>query len=151
MKVIKFINQNGGLAMALQVYINFRGNCKEALSFYKDVFGSEEPQIMTFGQAPANPEYKTPDEAKELVMHATIDIKGNIVMCSDTPPWMPFTLGDNISLMLGFSDESELKNVYEKLSQGANVKMPLQKTFWSDAYANLTDKFGVGWQLSLVK
>lgn len=69
--------------MSVDVYINFNGNCREAVEFYAQVFGTETPQIMTFGETPPNPEFPLPDEAKNLVMHTRLNIEGSNVMFSD--------------------------------------------------------------------
>ncbi len=134
--------------MAVGVYINFNGNCREAVEFYAKAFGTEEPKIMTFGDAPPNPEYSYPEEAKKLVMHTELNIFGSRVMFSDTFPGMPFTQGNNITIVIGSSNIDEIKSIFNKLKEGGKVDMDLQETFWSKCYGNLTDKFGIGWQLS---
>ncbi len=60
--------------MSVQVYINFNGNCREAVEFYAEVFKAEKPQIMTYGEVPPDPEFDLPEEAKELVMHTRLNI-----------------------------------------------------------------------------
>ena len=90
------------------------------------------------------------DETKKRVMHTFLVIGGSQVMFSDVPEGMPLTVGDNISLVVGFKDREDLKNVFEKLRVGGAVRMELQETFWTKCYGYVVDKFGVGWQLSLV-
>lgn len=134
--------------MSIDVYMNFNGNCREALEFYAEVFGTEKPQIMTFGEAPPNPEYPLPEEAKNWVMHARLNIMGSNVMFSDTFPGMPFVVGNNISLTVVSKDMEQIKSIFHKLKEGGKVGMELQETFWSQCYGSLTDKFGVEWQVS---
>ncbi|WP_110932598.1 VOC family protein [Paenibacillus bouchesdurhonensis] len=134
--------------MAVDVYFNFDGNCREAVEFYADVFNTEAPQIMTFGEAPPNPEYKLPEEAKDLVMHARININGSNVMFSDVFPGMPYVQGNNITLAFVSTDLDEIKSVFHKLKEGGTVNMELQETFWSKCYGNIKDKFGTEWQVS---
>ena len=134
--------------MAVDVYLNFNGNCREAVEFYAEVFETEEPRIMAFGDAPPNPEFNLPDEAKHLVMHALLNIQGSNVMFSDVFPGMPFTVGNNISLTLVSKDVEEIKTIFNKLKVGGTVSMELQETFWSKCYGMLTDKMGIQWQLS---
>ncbi|MEK3935617.1 VOC family protein [Sporosarcina sp. FSL W7-1349] len=134
--------------MAVNVYLIFNGNCREAIEFYADVFGTEEPQIMTFGDSPPNPEYPLPEEAKDLVMHSRLEISGTIVMFSDTFPGTPYTVGDNISLAVVGKDVDELKSAFGKLKEGGTVTMELQETFWSKCYGQVQDKFGILWQFS---
>lgn len=133
--------------MSVDVYLNFNGNCREAVEFYAKVFGTEAPQFMTFGEAPPNPEYPLPEEAKDLIMHTRLLISGSNVMFSDTFPGMPFVEGNNISLALVSKNEEEVRSAFHKLQEGGKVGMELQETFWSKLYGHVTDKFGIQWQL----
>ena len=134
--------------MTVNVYINFNGNCREAVEFYADVFGTENPQIMTFGDTPPNPAFPLPEEAKNLIMHAKLNITGSTVMFSDVFPGNPFVAGNNISLSIAIKDIDEVKSLFSKLKVGGTVGMDIQETFWSKCYGSLTDKFGIEWQLS---
>ncbi|WP_303969137.1 VOC family protein [Sporosarcina ureae] len=135
--------------MAIDVYLTFNGNCRDAVEFYAKVFEAEQPQIMTFGENPPNPEYPLPEEAKNLVMHTRLDIEGSNVMFSDTFPGSPFTVGNNVSLAYHSFDEDKLQKVYDQLKEGGTVEMELQETFWATLYGQITDKFGVIWQFNL--
>ena len=135
--------------MALEVYINFNGNCREAVEFYSKAFNAPMEKIMTFGDMPPNPEYPTPESAKNLVMHTYLMINGSRLMFSDTFPGMPFVEGNNIYITYTGNNEDEIKEIYSKLKEGGSVEMELQQTFWSKCYGMLTDKFGIHWQLSL--
>lgn len=134
--------------MSVDVYLNFNGNCREAAEFYAHAFGTEKPKIMTFGEAPPNPDYPLPEEAKNLVMHTRLQIDGSNVMFSDVFPGMPFVAGNNISLAIVNKDEEKIRSYFHKLKEGATVNMELQETFWSRCYGSLKDKFGIEWQLS---
>ncbi len=134
--------------MAVEVYINFNGNCREAVEFYSDVFETEKPQIMIFGEAPPNPEFVLPEEAKNLVMHTELDINGSNVMFSDVLPGMPFVLGNNISLTIVSKNMEEIKCSFNKLKECGTVIMELQETFWSKCYGSVIDKYGITWQFN---
>lgn len=134
--------------MAIGVYLNFNGNCLEAVEFYAETFGLEKPKIMTFGDVPSDPSFPLTDDVKKMVMNTSLTINGSTIMFSDTPPYMPFTLGNNISLVFNSSNLDEIKHVFNKLKDGGSVTMELQETFWSKCYGFLVDKFGVGWQLN---
>ncbi|MNI12724.1 hypothetical protein D3C73_659180 [compost metagenome] len=134
--------------MAVNVYLNFNGNCREAVEFYAQVFGNENPSIMTFGQNPPNPEYTLPEEAKNLVMHSRLNIDGSVVMFSDVFPGMPFVAGNNISLSIVNKDIEVIKSLFHKLKEGGTIGMELQETFWSKCYGSLKDKFGIEWQFN---
>lgn len=135
--------------MAVEVYLIFNGNCREAVEFYSKVFKTEEPNIMTFGDSPQDPSYTMPEEAKSLVMHANLNIAGSRVMFSDTWPGSPFVVGNNVTVALVSEDEAFLKSAFEGLKEGGTVSMELQETFWSKAFGMVKDKFGVEWQISL--
>ncbi|MBZ9635654.1 VOC family protein [Clostridium sp. FP1] len=134
--------------MAVDIYINFNGNCREAVEFYAKVFETGKPQIMSFGDAPPNPKYPLPKEAKELVMHTQLNINGSNVMFSDVFPGSPFVVGNNISLTIVSKNMDEVKSLFNKLKSGGTIGMDIQETFWSKCYGNVIDKFGVMWQLS---
>lgn len=114
--------------MSVDVYLNFNGNCREAVEFYAKVFNTEEPRIMTFGEAPPNPEFPLPEEAKNLVMHARLSISGSNVMFSDTFPGTPFVVGNNISLAIVSQNQDEITSYYNQLKEGGKVNMELQET-----------------------
>ncbi|WMT39618.1 VOC family protein [Paenibacillus sp. D2_2] len=134
--------------MAVDVYLYFNGNCREAVEYYAQVFETEKPNIMAYGDNPPNPEYSLPEEAKNLVMHSRLNINGSNVMFSDVFPGSPFTVGNNIGLAYISNDIDQIKQLFNKLQDGGAVKMELQETFWSKCYGNLRDKFGIEWQLS---
>ncbi|OCA84071.1 hypothetical protein A8F94_15200 [Bacillus sp. FJAT-27225] len=134
--------------MAVDVYLVFNGNCREAVEFYAGVFKTETPKIMTFGESPQSPEYPLPEEAKNLVMHARLNIDGSNVMFSDTFPGQPFVKGNNVTLALISKNTEDLKSWYEQLKDGGKVEMELQETFWSKLYGQVTDKLGIHWQLN---
>jgi PhnB protein len=134
--------------VAVDVYLYFNGNCREAVEYYAQVFETEQSQIMAYGDNPPNPEYPLPEEAKDLVLHARLNINGSNVMFSDVFPDSPFTVGNNIGLAYVSKDIDQIKYLFNKLKDGGTVKMELQETFWSQCYGNLRDKFGIEWQFS---
>lgn len=135
--------------MSIQAYVNFNGNCREAVEFYAEVFNTDKPQIMLYGDVPSNEDFPISDETKNLVMHTFLNVKGGMVMFSDVPPEMPFIAGNNISLIINFKDKGDLKATFDKLKAGGSIGMDLQETFWSKCYGFITDKFGIGWQFNL--
>lgn len=135
--------------MSVGVYLNFDGNCQEAVEFYASVFETQPPEYMTFGMGPEDPAYPIPEEAKDRIMHTSIRIEGSEVMFSDTFPGMPFTMGNNFSLIVQTIHKERIEKWFEQLSEDGDVEMPLQETFWSKCYGSVKDKFGVIWQFSL--
>jgi PhnB protein len=135
--------------MAIEVYLNFNGNCKEAVDFYADAFGVEKQQIMTYGDAPANPSFPVAEEAKHLILHTFLMIGGSRVMFSDVFPGGNFKIGNNINLTVMSQDVEQVKSSFNRLKEGGTVQMELQETFFSKCYGVVTDQFGINWQLSL--
>lgn len=134
--------------MSVDAYLNFNGNCREAVLYYAKVFETEQPKIMTFGETPSHPDYPLPEEAKSLVMHTRLTISGSNVMFSDVFPNMPFIAGNNITLAIVSDDLAELETSFRKLAADGTVQMELQETFWSKRYGSLVDKFGIHWQFN---
>ncbi len=134
--------------MNFSLFINFGGNCKEALDFYAKVFNSEVQDLMLYGAMPPDPSFIIPDEDKGKVMYANVPIFGSNIMFCDMPAGMPLIVGNNISPTLGTEDTDEIRRIFSQLSEGGAVDMELQKTFWSELYGMVTDKFGITWQLS---
>lgn len=127
--------------ISLNPYIFFKGNCREAMEFYKKVFGGELT-IQTYG------EVKMGDEGqKDLVMHATLLNGSMALMGSDTEK--ASEKAAKISLSVGGSDEKALTAIFEKLSEGGNVFSELKKEFWGDTFGSLTDKYGVEWMINI--
>ncbi|MBO0701690.1 MAG: VOC family protein [Candidatus Dormibacteraeota bacterium] len=125
----------------LNPYLSFRDNTREAIEFYHSVFGGNVT-LFTFKdlQAAQDPS----DE--NLVMHSQLDTPGGLtLMASDTPSRMELHPGDNIMISVSGEDEAELRGYWEKLSQGAQITMPLAEVPWSKAFGMLVDKFGIHW------
>lgn len=137
--------------MAVEAYINFKGNCREAVEFYSEVFKTDKPKFMTFGDMPQGSESKVtmPDDLKGWIMHTQLTIHGSTIMFSDVFPDMPFTVGNNISLVIVSGSKEDLEQSFSKFKEGGTIIMDLQETFWSKCYGFITDKFGVNWQFSL--
>jgi PhnB protein len=129
----------------LNPYISFSDNAKEAMEFYKSVFGGDL-RMNTFG------EFGTQDPAQaDKIMHAMLETSsGFTLMASDTPPGMPHNPGDNITISLSGDDADELRGYWDKLSSGGGtVAMPLEKQMWGDEFGMLTDRFGVPWMVNI--
>ncbi|GBG55637.1 VOC family protein [Sporomusaceae bacterium FL31] len=134
--------------MSINIYINFNGNCREAVAFYAKVFGAEQPQIMSFSDIPEDPQFALSEKEKNLVMHTYLHIHGSKVMFSDVLPGIPYVAGNNISLTIISKDKAELKRLFDQLKEEGHVELELQETFWSQYYGYVTDKFGIQWQLN---
>jgi PhnB protein len=131
--------------MALDVFITFDGDCRKALECYAKIFKLEMPkQIMTYGQ---NPEGSSARD-KDRILYACMPMFGRNVMFSDCPSGGEFIKGNNIMLTIGLSSPEEIRRIFRELSEGGEVYMPLEKTFFSELFGMVCDKFGIIWQLS---
>ena len=136
--------------MALGVYLNFDGNCKEALEFYSGALGVEY-KAMYFKEMPPDPNLPIPKEYEDRVMHAVFEYEGVNIMFSDAMPGTEVAVGDNISLMISLDDADKLMEIYTSLVEGGFEIIPIGKTFWSELYGMFKDKYGVIWHLNLEK
>ena len=134
--------------MAVFVFVNFNGNCREAVEYYAEIFETKKPEFMTYGEFPADPNFIISEESKKLIMYTPLDIDGSNVMFSDTLPGMKFLEGNNINLTVSNKDIDEIKKLFNKLKVEGTVEMELQETFWSKCYGMLIDKFGIPWQFN---
>jgi PhnB protein len=129
----------------LNPYIGFKDNAREAMEFYKTVFGGKL-EIHTFEEYHASE-----DQAeKDKVMHAMLEADNGIkFMAADTPNSMEFNPASRISMSLSGDNDAELSGYYEKLSDGGHVIMPLERAPWGDKFGMVTDKFGVTWMVNI--
>lgn len=134
--------------MAVDVFIRFNGNCREVIGFYAEVFRSEAPKIMTYGDMPAGPGEPLTEEVRNLIAYTSLNIHGSQVMFTDVPPGMPYVPGNNIVLNIGGQDMDEIIRLFNRLQEGGTVTMEIQETFWTKAYGLLIDKYGIPWQFS---
>lgn len=130
--------------MKTNVHLGFQGKCDEAFSFYEKVFGTKRQMTMKYSDAPAGT--PVPPDAKNLVMHTSMPVGSIILMGADAPPGQGKPMG-GFEISIEDSDQATLKRLFDALSAGGSVFMPLQKTFWSPLFGMCTDKFGVSWMV----
>lgn len=132
-------------------YLTFNGNCEEAFNFYKSVFGGDFPYVGRFKDMPAEVGKPATNQDNEKIMHMSLPIsKETVLMGSDTGgEWASgFKLGNNISLSINTDSKSEADRLFNGLSAGGEIGMPMDKTFWGDYFGMFTDKYGINWMIS---
>ena len=131
---------------AMEVYLVTNGDGLEAIEFYKEALGANVEQVNLFKDFLPD----CPAELENYVMNAQFRLpNGQRFMLSDNNPEMPFTVGDNITVALITDDVETATDYYQKLTKDAKaISMELQAVPWSPAYGNLTDKFGITWQIN---
>jgi PhnB protein len=133
------------VAINLNPYLSFKDNAREAMEFYKSVFGGEL-QTSTFKEFGVS---EDPAEA-DKIMHSQLQTTSGLVfMAADTPASMEYQSGSRISMSLSGDDDAELSRYYERLSDGGTVQMPLEQAPWGDKFGMVTDRFGVDWMVNI--
>jgi len=134
----------------INTYLTFNGNCEEAFNFYKSVFGGEFEHIGKFKDMPENPKFPVSESDKEKVMHISFPIGNTMLMGSDTGgEWSAnFKQGNNFSVSINTENKNEADRLFNELSEGGKIMMPMNKTFWNSYFGMFTDKFGIQWMVS---
>jgi PhnB protein len=125
-------------------YLTFNGNCREAMTFYKEALGGEL-NLQTIADSPIAD--KMPAKMKDCILHSTLTSGALLIMASDMVADKGLIKGNAVSLMLNCSSEEEIRNFYAKLSAGGETTHPLEISFWGALFGDLTDKFGNQWLL----
>jgi PhnB protein len=136
----------------VNVYLTFNGNCEEAFTFYKSVFGGEFPYLGRFGEMPPMEDGKKMGEADaNKIMHVSLPIsKETMLMGSDTGgEWAAhYKEGNNFAISVSTGSREEAEKFFNGLSAGGQVTMPMNDTFWGAYFGMFTDKFGINWMVN---
>jgi PhnB protein len=132
---------------SINPYLNFNGNCREAMNFYKECLGGEL-ELMTFG---SNPGMEVSEKEKDNILHGKLTINGISVMASDGMESGKVINGTSVTLSIDCSTLEEIEKYFANLSKDGKITMPLQDTFWGARFGMLTDKFGIQWMLNFDK
>jgi PhnB protein len=128
--------------MKMYTYVNFPGKCAEAFRFYEKHLGGKIGMMMTHGQAPdqgkVNPDWK------DAVLHARVSIGGTELMGADIPSAQPMR---SAYLSLSVESDAEAERIFSALSDGGEVFMPMEETFFATRFGQLRDRFGLNWMI----
>lgn len=130
--------------MQISPYLNFAGNCREAFTFYHQVLGGNL-DLMTFGDSPMAGQM--PPGSEDQVIHCALTIDGQMLMASDCGPEQ-YEKASGTWVTLGVNSTDEAKRIWEAFTEGGQVVMPLEPTFWSPAFGMVRDRFGIPWMIS---
>ena len=129
--------------LGVNPYIAFKGNCRQAIEFYKSALSAEVLFTQTVGESPM------PNMGPaENIMHCTIKVGDTTIMLCDDPGREAAAGHGNISLAIGLNDPERAKQIFGNLAKDGTVIMPLDKTYWAEAFGMVTDKFGVKWMVN---
>lgn len=130
-------------------YLNFDGQAEEAFNFYKSIFGGEFLMLQKMSDSPGSDEL--PENEKNRVMHVALPINEHtILMASDCLPSAGHVLktGNNMYININTDSRSEADRLFNGLSAGGNIEMPMDDMFWGDYFGSFTDKFGIQWMVN---
>lgn len=131
-------------------YLNFKGNTEEAFQFYRQVFGGEFVSLIRFRDFPDN-NMGVAETELDKIAHIALPLgPHNLIMATDVvDSWgRPYTRGNHSYISLEVESAAEGKRIFEALSQGGTVEMPLQTTEWAERYGCCSDRFGVQWMVN---
>ena len=129
--------------LGVSPYIAFKGNCRQAIEFYKSALGADVLFTQTVGESPMSN-----TGPAENIMHCTIKVGDSTIMMCDDPRDDAAAGGGNISLAIGLIVPERARQLFEGLAKNGSVIMPLEKTFWAEAFGMVTDQFGVKWMVN---
>ena len=136
--------------MEIQPYLFFDGRCEEAIAFYREALGAQEVMKMRFKDAPPGGGYQPSAEVADKIMHATLAIGGSHVLMSDGQAGEGTkTVHSGFSLSVTADDVASGEKYFNALAVGGQVTMAFQKTFWTDGFGMVVDKFGVPWMVNV--
>ena len=130
--------------MEINTYLTFNGNCAEAFKFYAKCLGGKL-DMMTHAQSPMAD--KTPAEQRDRIMHAHLSVGDQVLMGADAPPQY-FSQPQGFSVSINTKDQAEGERLFKAMSEGGDVKMPFQKTFWASGFGMFVDRFGIPWMVN---
>ena len=133
---------------SVQPYLFFGGRCEEAIEFYKRAIGAEVEMLMRFKDSP-EPHQGLPDCFEDKIMHASFRVGETMLMASDGRCEGPAHF-EGFSLSITVADEAAAERMFNALADGGLVTMPLETTFWAPKFGMLTDRYGIGWMVSVM-
>jgi PhnB protein len=135
--------------ISINPYLNFMGNTEAAMRFYQSVFGGSFIAFQRFTEAPGHE--KMPEKEQTMIMHASLPMgQTNVLMATDTLESMQQTLvvGNNFYIAINAESEEETTRLFEALSEGGRIEIPLNKTFWGGYSGICQDKYGIQWMIN---
>jgi len=128
-------------------YLFFDGNCAEAIKFYERTLGAKLEMMMKGSEAPGAE--KMPPGSANKILHARLALgDGRALMASDWMDTRPYPGMSGFAVSIGYTKVADAKRVFDALAQGGKVNMPMDKTFWSQAFGMLVDRYGTPWMVS---
>lgn len=139
------------MATTINIYLNFNGNCEEAFLFYKSVFGGEFDYFGRYGEMPPQEGFEMPEEFRQKVLHVSLPISAETALLGcDTGHFSPKAdFGNNFSISINTHSKEEADRMFSMLTDGGQVQMPMDITFWGAYYGMCTDRYGINWMINV--
>jgi len=134
------------MKMDINPYLSFNGQCEAAFKFYEKCFGASSPSFFKYGGSPM--ETHVPADWLNKVMHASLVVGAATIMGADAPPGQ-FTQPAGFSVSIHMDSPQDAERIFNALSQGGKIQMPLQQTFWAARFGMLIDQFGIPWMFNV--
>ena len=138
------------MAMQIDCYLSFEGNCEDALNFYAQCLGGKVSAVMRYDSMPKDSGFEVPPDFRNKVMHASVEAEGAQIMGSDMPPGTPDRgqfKGFSVSVWVK-DGVDRARQIFDALGAGGQVTMPFAPPFWGGHFGMVVDKFGVSWMVS---
>jgi PhnB protein len=134
--------------MQLSPYLFFDGNCAEAMRYYERVLGGKIEMMMSRGESPMAAEMVSCGGSPDHIMHARIVFPGgSAILASDAMSNQPYEKMKGFTLMQHYETAEEARRIFGALADGGTINMPMEKTFWAEAFGVVTDRFGTPWMV----
>lgn len=130
--------------MQLFPYLSFEGTCEEALTLYKEVLNG----TIQIESRYDDPHMEAPENYKNKILHASFKFGNNELLACDSFPGQPVNDGTRVTLCLAPESEDEARRIFDGLSAGGTITMPLEKQFWGALFGQFTDKYGISWMIN---
>lgn len=135
----------------LNIYLNFKGNAKEAVKTYEEAFNTKLENARYFSEMPPSDGFKINEEEMNNIMYSQMDISGSTIMISDVPSNYPeeIIVGNNATLTVQMDNPNDVRHAFDVLARDGRVTMPLEKTFFSELYGSVEDAYGIHWAIMI--
>ena len=131
--------------MQLNSYVTFNGRCEEAFKFYETCLGGKIVIMLTHAGTPADSQ--VPPEWRNKIIHATLDVAGDLLQGCDAPP-DHYQKPQGFFVKVDVKDTAEAERIFQTLAENGTVQMSLQETFWALRFGMVVDRFGIPWMIN---
>lgn len=134
--------------MDLNTHLSFDGRCEEAFRFYAEILHGAIEMKLTYGETPMAAQ--TPPDSRNRIAHIRMRVGGAVLMGADAPPGF-FSKPQGFTVSIGIKESDEAERIFNELSVGGEVRMPIQETFWARRFGMFVDRFGIPWMVNCEK